>query len=130
MISLGVPRCLRCGRRKSAEIDACSFDGTRGSAAPSFAFDEPDEALDIAGYRMLGVLGRGGFGTVFEAEGQADGHRVAIKVSRRDRPQAAERLEQEAAALRIIGPPHVPTVYGAGVCDGGFYVVLELLACR
>ncbi|MGK4008703.1 protein kinase [Sorangium sp. So ce1036] len=85
--------------------------------------------VDVPGYRVLRVLGRGGFGTVFEAEPEAGGPKVAIKLARHDRIEAALHLASELAPLRAVGPPHVPAVYGWGeLHDGVFHVVMEHIA--
>ncbi|MFO0756258.1 MAG: protein kinase [Byssovorax sp.] len=86
------------------------------------------------GYRVLRVLGQGGFGIVFEAEPDGGGEgreRVAIKVARAERPDAAARLLEEIAALRAIGPPHVPGVIEDGTLpDGAPYVVMDFVRGR
>jgi len=81
------------------------------------------------GYRALELIARGGFGVVFAATPLSGGPRVAIKLAREDRPDAAARLRHELAALADIGPPHVPAVLGDGRIAGGTpYIVMELIA--
>lgn len=80
----------------------------------------------IGGYELVGRIGGGGFGDVYAATRIHDGLAVAIKVARRDRALAGERLGRELAALRAIGPPHVPEVAGAGdLSDGTPFIVME-----
>jgi len=75
------------------------------------------------------VLGRGGFGTVYDAHRNADGLRTAIKVARRDKPGAGEQLLSEVNALRAVGSPHAPTVYDFGqLRDGTKFAALEYIA--
>ncbi|MER6253131.1 serine/threonine-protein kinase [Streptomyces sp. NPDC001584] len=75
-------------------------------------------------------VGRGGMGTVFEAEDTRLRRRVAVKVltahgtvSR----TAAERFEAEALALARISHPNVVGVHDAGIDEGSPYLVMEFL---
>lgn len=89
---------------------------------------QPDTLIDVPGYRVRGILGMGGFGTVWDAVRERDGHPVAIKTVHPDHLSACERLVREADALRKIGPPHVPAFYEEGtLADGAPYFVCERL---
>jgi eukaryotic-like serine/threonine-protein kinase len=89
----------------------------------------PIPAPTLAGYRLRGLLGQGGFGAVFQAERISDRQLVAIKVARPDQASANERLVLETDVLIAIGAPHVPTVYGHGrFHDGSAYAVMEFIA--
>ncbi|NUQ74670.1 MAG: protein kinase [Polyangiaceae bacterium] len=118
-------RCPICGRRVPAS--GCPEHRPQGTA-PS-APEKPVSAADLPsfpGYRVLGILGRGGFGTVFEAARESDGARVAIKLARTDRIDAAARLDRERNALLTIGPPHVPTLHAVGEIEPGApYLVMD-----
>ncbi|MFE2880348.1 protein kinase [Streptomyces roseus] len=75
-------------------------------------------------------VGRGGMGTVFEAEDGLLRRRVAVKVltaygSVSD--AAARRFEGEARALARISHPNVVGVYDAGIDEGTPYLVMEFL---
>jgi eukaryotic-like serine/threonine-protein kinase len=116
-----------------------SETGSRHShndAADAGSSDEPASrpsaedaaAFDAAGYRISGMLGLGGFGTVWEATRHADGAIVAIKTVRRDNWTGCQRLRLEAAVLRAMAPPHVPALYDEGeLPDGAAYFVFERL---
>ena len=83
-------------------------------------------------YRVRGVLGEGGMGTVFEAEHIALGRSVAVKVLRatqaRKRKTSIRRFHQEARAAGAIGHPNICGVIDLGTLDDGSpYIVMERL---
>lgn len=82
---------------------------------PAFSTDRADTALPetIAGYRITGVLGRGGMSTVYAAEHVSFGQ-VALKVMPGNlvsHPVARARFQQEAALLQKIKHPALCTVF-------------------
>ncbi|MFC9636548.1 serine/threonine-protein kinase [Streptomyces mirabilis] len=88
------------------------------------------ERMQLAGYEIQGVLGQGGFATVYRARQPAVGREVALKVDSRvlDSPRDRQRFMREVtAAGQLSGHPHVVPVYDAGVFgDNRPYMVLEL----
>src|SRR4051812_37164018 len=82
-------------------------------------------------YRLLRLIGEGGWGTVFEGENTRTLKRVAIKILRphATNPDMIARFEREAQAAGRIGSDHIVEVFDLGVLpDGTHYMVLELLA--
>jgi len=82
----------------------------------------------IGPYAVLGELGRGGMGIVYEVE--RDGRRAALKLhpfSPLLAGRGAERLRREIEALRSIRHPNIVRVLDAGSTDGAPYVVMELV---
>jgi hypothetical protein len=67
----------------------------------------------VPGYRVEGVLDRGGFGTVLAAL-DAEGRRVALKVAASGDAVAAGQLSREVTALRAVGSRFAPGVFGTG----------------
>jgi hypothetical protein len=87
-------------------------------------------APDIPGHRVGGVLGAGGFATVYRCWQIAVGREVAVKVDNRvlltERDQR-RFLREVTAAGRLSGHPHVIDVYDAGTLgDGRPFLVMEL----
>jgi serine/threonine protein kinase len=90
----------------------------------------------IGSYRVLGVLGEGGMGTVYRAEQQTPHRLVALKVIRAGMigGQILRRFELEAEALGRLQHPGIAQIYDAGTADCGFgsqpYFAMELVAGR
>lgn len=76
----------------------------------------------IGPYRILSVLGEGGFGTVFLAEQTAPIRRkVALKVIKlgMDTRQVVARFEQERQAMALLDHPNIAKVFDAGAAASG-----------
>ncbi len=89
----------------------------------------------VGAYRLAGLIGEGGMGTVYRAERIEGGfaQSVAIKLIRGglfSRP-AAERFARERAILARLSHPHISRLYDGGVTeDGQSYIVMELVEGR
>jgi eukaryotic-like serine/threonine-protein kinase len=87
----------------------------------------------IAGthYRVLGLLGSGGMGSVYEVEHVLLGKRFVLKALLRDlarRPDLVARLRNEQRALARFEHPNLVMVTDAGVTSEGVpYFVMERL---
>ena len=75
----------------------------------------------IGEYRILGQLGAGGMGVVYEAEQQHPRRLVALKLIRSPFATAEHksRFEHEAQVLGWLNHPGIATVYAAGTADAG-----------
>jgi Protein kinase domain len=83
----------------------------------------------IGGYQVLGVLGKGGMGEVYQ--GHINGQSVALKILPEDLAQQSEfvsRFEREAATMRALNHPHIVKLLAAGEQDGVRYLALEYIA--
>jgi len=113
-----------------------SEDRTRSAAssapdAGAYAGD-PLLGTTIAGrYKVLGVIGEGGFGVVYEAEQtQPVRRRVAMKVIKpgMDSRAVVARFEAERQALAVMDHPGIARVLDAGETDRGLpFFVMELV---
>ncbi|MBV8812416.1 MAG: serine/threonine protein kinase [Acidobacteriaceae bacterium] len=87
----------------------------------------------IGRYRILGVLGKGGMGTVYEAEQDHPRRSVALKVIQPGfaGPGLLRRFDVEAEALGRLHHPGIAQIYEAGTADSGFgpqpYFAMELI---
>lgn len=83
----------------------------------------------LDGYRVLGVLGSGGFADVFSYEQQKPVREVAVKVLLRDLAAEAQRhFESEANLMaKLSNHPSIVSIYSAGQApDGRPYLVMEM----
>jgi serine/threonine-protein kinase len=85
----------------------------------------------VGDYEVVGPLGAGAMGEVFEGIHPIIGKRVAIKVMRAPAAEAlveARRLLEEARAVNAIRHRGIVDIFGANVLpDGRPYLVMELL---
>jgi serine/threonine-protein kinase len=80
-------------------------------------------------YRVCGLIGQGGMGSVYEAVHKRLPQRVAIKViSGQFTEESLARFRQEAEIASSMGHPHIVRVFDFNTLpDGRPYMVMELL---
>ena len=85
----------------------------------------------IEGYKLIRLLGEGGFGMVYEAEQRMPiRRRVALKVLRPGctTRELLARFEQERQALALMNHPHIARIYDAGETeDGRPFIAMEMV---
>ena len=84
----------------------------------------------IGPYRLVGVLGSGGAGTVYRAVDPRTSEPLAVKVLAAGKAmdvRAAKRLAREFETLWSLSHPNVVRVFDSGVHDGCPYLVMELV---
>jgi eukaryotic-like serine/threonine-protein kinase len=105
-------------------------------AAQTIALTETQETSDallgrtVSHYRVLGKLGSGGMGAVYEAEDLRLGRHVALKVlldSQASDRKALLRFEHEARAICSLNHPNICTLYEVEDYEGKPVIVMELL---
>ncbi len=97
---------------------------------PTASFAEAGVSGDWIGpYKLLSILGEGGFAVVYLAEQQGQvKRRVALKVIKpgMDTKQVIARFEAERQALALLDHPNIAQVYDAGTTPTGRpYFVME-----
>jgi serine/threonine protein kinase len=88
------------------------------------------QPVDIPGYRIEGLLGRGGMGTVYRATDLRLGRTVAVKVLNPERaidPDFRARFVDESRRAASIEHPNVLPVYEAGEAGGVLYIAMRLI---
>lgn len=83
----------------------------------------------IAGWELLGVLGRGGMGTVWRARRSGgDEALAAVKFPKYDDVAQVERIKEEAASLRALDHPNIVRLIETGdMPDGGLFLVMQYI---
>jgi eukaryotic-like serine/threonine-protein kinase len=140
-------------RRREYIREACGADAARIDLLEAMlgAADAPDSLLDcpagseatldqpvgarpgdvIGPYKLLELIGEGGFGVVYMAEQTRPLRRkVALKVIKpgMDTHQVVARFEAERQALALMDHPNIAKVLDAGATDQGRpYFVMELV---
>jgi serine/threonine protein kinase/DNA-binding Lrp family transcriptional regulator len=97
---------------------------------PEFVVSALEGAPCIPGYRILGLLGKGGMGRVYLGEDEALGRRVAIKVISEQLPGDEEtlvRFRREARAMAALEHENIVRVYSSGEAEGLPYLVMQLI---
>jgi serine/threonine protein kinase len=95
----------------------------------------PDDLRQIAHYRIVRLIGRGGMGIVYWAEDTHLQRPVAIKVLRQrsaDNPEVRQRFLREARAMAAIKHDHIAVIYqvseaAVGDGEGMPYLAMEML---
>ena len=121
-------KCPTCNR--TTEAPFCPDDGS--ATAPI----EPSplaQAGDLIGerYRIIALVGEGGFGQVFEARHQSTQQRMAIKILRTEAQANAVAVARFSSEARICGrlsSPHTVRIVDHGATtDGKLYIAMEFL---
>lgn len=94
--------------------------------------DSDDSAVSerVGRFEIIGILGRGGFGTVYRAYDPQLEREVALKVPRKallPTQQDVDRFLREARAAAKLRHPNICPVYEIGMADGRHFFVMALI---
>ncbi len=84
--------------------------------------------IEFGGYRLLGFLGRGGMGTVYEAEQVSTGRRVALKMLEQqlDSPEMRQRFLREGRLAARVNHPNSLYIFGSEEIEGIPVITMEI----
>lgn len=114
-------------------LDATVSSGGGGNLADSATSASTARKLptEIGGYRIVGLLGEGGMGVVYEAEQPSPRRNVALKVVRGTELVDDLRLkmfEREAATLARLDHPNIGRIFESGrTAEGRHFFAMELV---
>lgn len=119
------PACLLSEALELTGSKAETLPSTRESVATSSFSKFP---CRFGGYRLLGLLGRGGMGTVYEAEQLATGRRVALKMltHQLDSPDLRQRFLREGRLAASINHPNSLYIFGSEEIDSVPVITMEI----
>src|SRR5438477_8725279 len=126
----GAAFCSYCGERLSRHDPQATIDHVESSAASQETVPDAAPPQRIGGYRIVRPLGEGGMGSVFEAEADDTGKRVAVKLlssKLSTNPISVERFRQEGRLASQIVHPRCVFVYHADADARRPFIVMELI---
>jgi len=89
--------------------------------------------VELSGYKIEGLLGEGGMGTVYRARDMKLGREIAFKVlpaGFSGNPEFLRRFEEEARLASSLNHPNIVTIYGVGEHSGLAFIAMELVRGR
>lgn len=117
------------GKSSKGVPETTSWPGVRGNDVLAADLLRPAQMI-VPGFRILGILGRGGMGVVYRAEQLTHQRQVALKMIRtgmRSPPESIQRFHREARAISLLNHPNIVQIYDVGEYQGQPYLVLELV---
>lgn len=103
---------------------------SRSSAVDERRVELPLEGHRLGDFQLLQEIGRGGMGTVFEAEQLSMGRKVALKLlpfASLVAGRGLERFRNEVRAAACLNHPHIVPVYSVGEERGIHYYSMQLI---
>jgi uncharacterized RDD family membrane protein YckC len=120
------PACLLSGALDLPRSVAETVVAASGELQPGY---EPSQfPCKFGGYQLLGLLGRGGMGTVYEAEHTATGRRVALKMlgHQIDSPDMRQRFLREGRLAAGVNHPNSLYIFGSEEIEGVPVITMEI----
>ncbi|MBL9142236.1 MAG: protein kinase [Verrucomicrobiaceae bacterium] len=124
--------CATCGSHLRSVDGVCPTCMAKSITSFLKKSNTSDDAIDVPGYTLHEIIGRGGMGIVFRATRDEDSTVVAVKLlpaHLADDDEIADRFAREAQALAAFDHPHVLRVLDSGITlEGRLFIVTEFAA--
>jgi serine/threonine protein kinase len=128
---------IACRRRNGEEPSGDEYRARfpAHETAPEGPPPEPPPPAfpQVPGYEILGELGRGGMGVVYEAMELALKRRVALKLVRftmADNDEAMQRFRREAETVAALHHTNIVPIFAFGTEGGVHFYAMQLIAGR
>ncbi|MBE7504259.1 MAG: serine/threonine protein kinase [Verrucomicrobiales bacterium] len=120
------PACLLSGVLDAPSGETLPMAPT--AAPPSRTREDRGFPRRLGGYRLHRVLGRGGMGTVYEAEQLTTGRRVALKMLEHelDSPEMRQRFLREGRLAARVNHPNSLYIFGSEEIEGRPVITMEI----
>jgi uncharacterized RDD family membrane protein YckC len=120
------PACLMSGALKPPGEEAKTISMAEG--ASQFLYGPTEFPCEFGDYRLVGLLGRGGMGTVYEAEQLSTSRRVALKMlaQQLDSPDMRQRFLREGRLAAGVNHPNSLYIFGSEEIDGLPVITMEI----
>jgi predicted Zn finger-like uncharacterized protein len=119
-------RCTSCGKPFQAQVHS---DSKAAGLAP--AGEDGRIGMQVGSYKLLGVLGRGGMGAVYEAMDSRFGRTVALKILPPEMtaqgPEHLQRFLREGRLAGQLQHPNVVNVHEVGRAGDLYFIAMELV---
>jgi len=94
---------------------------------------QPGAMTQLGRYRILGMLGRGGYGVVYRVHDVVLDRQVALKVLPKEmhnNSEAVARFFREASAISRLNHPNIVQFYEVGSFQSRYYFTMEIVEGR
>jgi serine/threonine protein kinase len=125
--------CFACGQALQVPTASQQYTIAGSATNTSTGLLTPNLLLKQR-YRILGPVGKGGFGAVYKAEDIQLGNRLlAVKemgqssLSQQEIMEAAENFKREAHILAALKHPNLPSIYDHFSEVGRWYLVMDFI---
>src|SRR5262249_30206686 len=125
------PKCMLAAGLNSSSAEPADKTTTAGPSQdqPCAVAPVPEPGQNFGKYHLVRYLGKGGMGTVFEAEELEAGRRLALKVLAHslDSPEARQRFLREGRLAASVNHPNSVYVFGTEEVGDTPVIAMELV---